>query len=54
MYKKILAFFQVVCDLFKLKHVYILPISPILNVRPYIYIYIYIPLTKLIVQFYLK
>ena len=25
---------QVVCELFKLKHVYILPISPIFNLRP--------------------
>ena len=35
-YKIILAFVKVVYDLFKLKHVYILPISPmgyILNLR---------------------
>ena len=31
--KIILAFVQVVCDLFKLKHVYILPICAILNLR---------------------
>ena len=32
--KNYFSIFQVVCDLFKLKHVYILPIYPILNLRP--------------------
>ena len=32
--KIILAFVRIVCDLLKLKHVYISPIAPILNVRP--------------------